>query len=88
MKRDLQAFFLLEASNLKRGKTSQERDGCLSPQRPLLTHDPAGVGVGGTRADLSAEVCREAQVLAKAISSNLGNLKRKVICKINHLHGF
>lgn len=31
----------------------------------------------GTRADLSAQVCREARGLTKAISSNVGSLKRK-----------
>lgn len=35
-------FVSTGAPNLKRGQTSQERDGCLSPQQPLLTHDPAG----------------------------------------------
>lgn len=84
MKRSLQAWSLLEAPNMKRGKTSQERDGCLSPQQPLLTYDPAVGHQGGP-------VCPGVQ---GSLGTDKGNLikwrqsEEKVICKINHLHRF
>lgn len=80
---------------MKGGKACMERDCFLSPQWSLLTHGPAvGQQVRGSAAQgrpvHSGVEVTEAYFVTKAISPNLGNLKRKrnIIHKINHLRKY